>query len=250
MDGITKQRIDWVDITKGIAIFLMVMGHTSMPKVVSNWIWSFHMPLFFIMSGMFFRVSSDASFLDRLNKDIKRIAIPYIFFLFCVVIFNLVWQHPMSFSRMLLGNDVGQIWFLQTLFFSHITFFVVLRFIKNEGLRIVAIIFLGALSYTAYIADVHMPYGFDIVGLAVVHMAFGYYAKSRLSEIKINPLYNMVLIVCVFVLSNLFPRLDMASNNWGGWIEVLLSWIGTFTIIQLSKDIAKWRNNNVIKLFF
>lgn len=39
-------RIDWIDLTKGIAIFLMVCGHTSIPLSISNWIWSFHMPLF------------------------------------------------------------------------------------------------------------------------------------------------------------------------------------------------------------
>ena len=40
-------RIDWIDLTKGIAIFLMVCGHTSSPLSLSYWIWSFHMPLFF-----------------------------------------------------------------------------------------------------------------------------------------------------------------------------------------------------------
>lgn len=36
-------RIEWIDIAKGMAIFLMVCGHTSIPENLSNWIWSFHM---------------------------------------------------------------------------------------------------------------------------------------------------------------------------------------------------------------
>ena len=46
-------RIDWIDLTKGIAIFLMVCGHTSIPLSISNWIWSFHMPLFFLRNTLF-----------------------------------------------------------------------------------------------------------------------------------------------------------------------------------------------------
>lgn len=51
---IPLQRIKWIDLTKGVAIFLMVCGHTGIPSLISNWIWSFHMPLFFIISGMLF----------------------------------------------------------------------------------------------------------------------------------------------------------------------------------------------------
>lgn len=50
-----RMRVDWIDLTKGIAIFLMVCGHTGLPGALSNWIWSFHMPLFFLMSGLLYK---------------------------------------------------------------------------------------------------------------------------------------------------------------------------------------------------
>ena len=49
-----QKRIEWVDIAKGIGMILVVYGHTSIPKFLSNWIWSFHMPMFFIIAGMLF----------------------------------------------------------------------------------------------------------------------------------------------------------------------------------------------------
>lgn len=61
-------RIDWIDLTKGIAIFLMVCGHTSIPLPISNWIWSFHMPLFFIISGILFNATKYPNF----NLFIKK----------------------------------------------------------------------------------------------------------------------------------------------------------------------------------
>lgn len=34
---IPLQRIKWIDLTKGVAIFLMVCGHTGIPSLISNW---------------------------------------------------------------------------------------------------------------------------------------------------------------------------------------------------------------------
>ena len=46
-----RKRIQWLDIAKGLAIILMILGHTSIPKFAADFIWLFHMPLFFIASG-------------------------------------------------------------------------------------------------------------------------------------------------------------------------------------------------------
>ena len=46
------KRLDWVDIAKGIAIVLMILGHSSLPNMIQNWIYSFHMPFFFFISGV------------------------------------------------------------------------------------------------------------------------------------------------------------------------------------------------------
>lgn len=43
------KRLDWVDIAKGIAIILMVIGHEVENKSIYALIFSFHMPLFFIL---------------------------------------------------------------------------------------------------------------------------------------------------------------------------------------------------------
>lgn len=44
-------RLQWLDVAKGITILLMVLGHTSIPWRLSNFIFAFHMPLFFLASG-------------------------------------------------------------------------------------------------------------------------------------------------------------------------------------------------------
>ena len=46
------KRLDYMDAVKGIGILLVVMGHNlqGIPALTS-WIYSFHMPLFFIVTG-------------------------------------------------------------------------------------------------------------------------------------------------------------------------------------------------------
>ena len=47
------QRMTYLDCAKGVAIILVVLGHIDMGNnPLNNWIYSFHMPLFFVLSGM------------------------------------------------------------------------------------------------------------------------------------------------------------------------------------------------------
>lgn len=51
-----SKRLDWIDIAKGIAIILVIVGHTvPNPSPLRHAIFSFHMPVFFILAGYTFR---------------------------------------------------------------------------------------------------------------------------------------------------------------------------------------------------
>lgn len=63
------KRLDWVDIAKGIAIVLMILGHSSLPNTIQNWIYSFHMPFFFFISGVLTKGSVRCSKSDSKKTD-------------------------------------------------------------------------------------------------------------------------------------------------------------------------------------
>lgn len=61
-----ENRIDWVDISKGLGIILVIIGHcVYLGGLIHNWIFSFHMPLFFILSGIFIRKIKLNSFIKK-----------------------------------------------------------------------------------------------------------------------------------------------------------------------------------------
>ena len=75
-----NKRIEYIDLAKGLAIYLVVLGHalgslaapTMEHGIIGNVIYSFHMPLFMILSG-FFAVLEICYYLSRTFKKIDFI---------------------------------------------------------------------------------------------------------------------------------------------------------------------------------
>ncbi|MGG1754302.1 acyltransferase family protein, partial [Bacillus pumilus] len=74
-----NKRLEWVDAAKGIGILLVVMAHVPIPDSFKQFIYSFHMPLFFLLSGMMFRSSSRPA-LSFIQKKAKSLLLPYLYF--------------------------------------------------------------------------------------------------------------------------------------------------------------------------
>ena len=77
-------RIAWIDAAKGFAILLVVYGHNN--PGISAYIYSFHMPLFFVVAGFFHPVSGQFSdFWKGVKKRWNQLVIPY--YLWAIVLF-------------------------------------------------------------------------------------------------------------------------------------------------------------------
>lgn len=69
------KRIGWVDIMKGIGIITVIIGHTYTPFGLNYIIYSFHMPLFFLISGYFWKERETGEILKR---GLKNYIKPYL----------------------------------------------------------------------------------------------------------------------------------------------------------------------------
>ena len=148
--GKKKKIIHTVILAKGIAIILVVIGHYFPENSPDYWIhvrdfiYLFHMPLFFILSGYLFQFSSINNinlFPGLIIKKIKRLIVPFltvaaIFILVKIIIGSfLSLQHPVTLSsiRQLFINPSHSfaplLWFLYTLFFIQILYQGILCFV-------------------------------------------------------------------------------------------------------------------------
>lgn len=148
-----KQRIQFIDLAKGFAILLVIIGHIDTIPYVKHLIYSFHMPLFFILSGYFFK--NEESFRKAFKKLFSTLIIPYLIVGGIMRVYamteNTLNGQPFSWIDLLSlpfvlwkwkGDVVsaGAIWFLPVLFLSKLYLLQLLRY-KNYRF----ILILGAL---------------------------------------------------------------------------------------------------------
>lgn len=83
---INKTRDTSIDIAKAIGIILVVLGHTEF--FMKDFVYQFHLPLFFFLSGFVFNLSKIKSPKEFFIKKIKSLYIPFITFEIIFLIFH------------------------------------------------------------------------------------------------------------------------------------------------------------------
>ena len=154
-----------MSIVKAIAIILMVMGHAEGPGWVTNFIYLFHMPVFFIAAGYFWKRSSVGEPWTFVSRRFRKLYLPMVMWsmvflllhnlFFKVGILNETfgnWQggvtHPYSLKEALqrtvhiftamAGYDeflAGAFWFFRALLISSILFLVFYLLIDGKAKR-------------------------------------------------------------------------------------------------------------------
>lgn len=118
-------RDQTVDIAKGVGIFLVVLGHFStFGDAQYHYIYLFHMPLFFFLSGMFTRQTNVK---ECLPKRARRLLIPYLFYWIYTrlmyVAMGIVAKGNLSLDEISFDIlDAGVLWFLISLWTIHIIY--------------------------------------------------------------------------------------------------------------------------------
>ncbi len=133
-----RERIGYYDVARGLGIIFVVIGHIdSFYTPVRSVVITFHMALFFMISGMLFLETGEEEkgFWEILRKKFCRIMVPY----FCFSLLSigiefvrlwlqdvLFWPHFKSlFLSTLTLQGISVMWFLPALFFSELLFFVI-----------------------------------------------------------------------------------------------------------------------------
>ena len=127
-------RLRYIDLTKGFAIILMLFGHSMiMTNKLHIWIYSFHMPIFFILCGILINMREVQNRTRHQLKEsiVRRLytaGIPYFIFGFLLVGFysalNILAEEPISLGTRLFKlftfQGIDSLWFLPIYVFSDI----------------------------------------------------------------------------------------------------------------------------------
>src|SRR4051812_23082158 len=82
-----KNRIDWIDICRGIGILCVIYAHGLSEDRLRFIFYAFHIPLFFFLSGITFHHKNHENVISSFKKAVKGILLPY--FIFALISYGL-----------------------------------------------------------------------------------------------------------------------------------------------------------------
>lgn len=276
-----KERIGWIDITKGIAIILVVVGHTLIGLKLNDYIFAFHMPVFFICSGILFR-----------QKDIKSVAvnnakkllIPFYVSSVIAIITRAISAYLQNWTPEMIktltvntaigalfgyGSDggkwfftvwmIGAIWFLWAFFWSNLIIQLVFKYTKDweEWKRACLVITISLIS--CIIGQyIWIPTNIDIGGFAIIFIYVGYlFRKVRIWEAKKIPWYMYILFVLIWLEDSKLGGINMVIRFLPSYLSVPGAIAATLILMKLSCFIEKikyiptilcWCGKNTLKI--
>ena len=206
------KRIGWIDISKCLGIFLVVLCHCGLRTSFTQWVYSFHMPFFFFVSGMVY--VQRGKFTEYLYRRFRQIMIPYILF---SLILCFGGQSYKDWVNILIANrnslnecaSFTPLWFLPCLFVSSILMDVYSRLlVRCNGLVkgvMAALVVLGGFVISRTGAS-PLPWSLDIALVGFGFMWAGNLFRNQLdvhcvksNAKKIRVIY--VIAICILAIA-------------------------------------------------
>lgn len=271
-------RYHSIDVAKGLGMLLVVLGH--------NWIvlhdngelfriiFSFHMPLFFFLSGIFLKES--VLFRDLIASKADAILKPYFFIMIVLGGILIIFRQTPPFTYLTevlygTGDSISlatrdtiamvPIWFLPHLFIASLFTWATLRIINAVRLHR---LFIGLLIATLMVVGSQLielfhqphallegslsgtndkeiqvrglPFSIDLVPATTAFMLIGYLIKSKVGALNFHAL-RFTVAVFLFSLSHYFfdETIDLNSRLYGNPIITFLqAMCGIYIILSVS----------------
>ncbi len=266
-----SKRLDWIDIAKGIAIILVIVGHTvPNPSPLRHAIFSFHMPVFFILAGYTFRPKP---WRELLSGSVSRLLVPY-------VVLALAWHvptflmsgAPLTGGTLVAGLEtiafasgvdvpglgvtaVGMAWFLAALFTSRLLFnALMLLFDARElgvvcqGVACTVIAFCG-LSVSRLLGA-YLPLDLGRSGCIVLLMWAGHTVRHRGLEPSVDKPLLFIGSGVVWLVFAALSGLELSSRRVDGFVLASIAALaGSYSVAWVSMAIEKMKGMPILGAF-
>lgn len=188
-----NKRWDYNDLAKSLGMLAILWGHIRLTGWSNAFVYAWHIPLFFFLSGMVFDKSKYANFKTFLIKKVKSLLVPYVIFSFLTwiiwAVFSFVTHaHIESYWMPLAQTFIAQgsggfllhnvpLWFVTCLFMMEIIYYAIADW--KRGWILTVTIILAAISYymITYINVIDitlLPWNIEVVCLGLPFYVVGH----------------------------------------------------------------------------
>ncbi|MEH7415545.1 acyltransferase family protein [Neobacillus drentensis] len=254
-----KKRLDWLDIGKGLGMLLVMLGHADIPTPLKTYIYTFHMPLFFFLSGYLYNKAKFPNLKVFLAKRTKSLILPYLTFSIVVYLWFLLLNHlglvnyDNNLLTPLLGSVIaerksiwtvhtGALWFVACLFCTEFLFYFITKVGKTKkliGFLLLVSSVIGCI-YNKTVGE-PLPWNVDVAMISVGFYGAGFlYKEYNKSFKRFNHLTTFVFLIIVNIVTGYFnyvltgDRVDFYNSSLGNIVLFYLSafsGIGAFVIV-------------------
>lgn len=239
-------RIETFDILKGIGIILVIVCHTFM-KEIGPFILTFHMPLFFIVAGYFFKYKPIS---EQIKKDFRRLIVPYLFIVISIAIIASIKcfrsTGEISFPLSTLYECGTPAWFLLALFGAKFMFSIIYGIVPQFYIYISFALSSIPCFITQFI-DIEpvLAIGSSLCG--VFFYAIGFFIRERniLLKEQTFTLKPFVILVAVFswLVTSLFGVVDLHYSVIKLWV---IDFIGACSGVYICYVISRFVKDRTI----
>lgn len=263
------KREGYLDVAKGITLFLVVLGHlVSFRGTAYTWIFSFHMMLFFFVSGYEFNAKKygDYRFSAYLDKKVKSLLIPFAaaaaigLAISCIIPEWRGTDLNITYTLLYLAQPatlhVGQIWFLLGLFWAEIFFFYLYKklFCKVSMPTVIFVLILISvigfnINKVTFMQYSRLPWKLDSAVTALVFYTAGFYTKEAciLSKLFNRKLLSGAIMILSGILGFYIARyrngyVNICDCRFGNYFYFYISaFCSIVFILLLSEFLSKSR---------
>lgn len=252
-----EKRIEWLDFAKGLGMLFIMIGHAKPQSILSIELYTFHVPLFFFLSGYIFNYKKYNSIKLLYDNKVRTLIIPYFVFSsisYIYFIFDYASNHNYTFNiissnilipliRIITAYGCGPLWFIACLIVCEFIFLIILRYSLNEK-RLCALLFIcSAIGYLyARIIDILLPWAIDTAFSAIVFYGLGYLFNKHIESIqnfiswKIASVALLVNVASGYFNLKYIPfigHVDMIFNSYGNYfLFYISSCSGIFAVVS------------------
>ena len=249
----SSKRIEWLDIAKGIGIFLVVYAHARAPY--SSYIYNFHMPFFFLISGVLYK--SGGNLKQYIFKKIKTLYIPFVGWNLIFIIGKSLIRHenisPGNIFRVFLtldkdGEFLGAIWYLASLFIISVVYKIIDYSILDSPAK--KYIILGTFFVWCLIGfEISLPHMLSRTLICGFFYALGAFGKKYLLNLKLdrNTVVYAVISAGTFLVIGHYNSANMGDNVYRYKSLFLIGAVlASFATLCISKCIEEICRNNIL----
>lgn len=277
----TVKRIDWIDTLRGLCMFFVVWGHAFPTNkwFLRKWIYSFHMPIFFFISGLVHRDEDKLPFKEFIRNKFRALIVPYIAVnVVCMLIKLLLYfvgfyesfdVLEMIFGTIYANNFVfiapcGQAWFILCLFIAEVMFYFLKKVSKDDSHLFTNVMVVGLIGYATTLTKYEqpLPWHFDSAFTGVVLYFVGYIFMKHIDKFKTileDNKKKFFIGLGLGLLGGLAcyanARVSMHANNYGSislfYISVLSTIFGFVCFVNLfMKKSVMFRKVGTYTIFY